>query len=124
MARASEVVVQATIQDYEFSVTPEEIIIAVDELTLAHVCSDELPYPVSFTFHRLVPLQKGCTVEKLCSDHGSTCDRIYLPPGEYEVEICDDGGAKFTPDGVYPISLVLEPVTAAHTIAEQLNNNM
>lgn len=126
MAKAVEKIVQVGIMQKEFStITPEdELTFTVDELTLVHIRSEEsLMFPIRAIFYRQVPLIAGCSVDKFCSCYGETCDTIYLPPGEYVYEFCDDGAAKYNPDGIFDVSIVLEPVSNAFALAEQLNAN-
>lgn len=126
MAKAVEKIIQVGVMDNEFSVvTPEDrLSFAVTELTLVHIrAEDSLPFPPRVIFYRKVPLIAGCSVEKFCSCYGETCDTIYLPPGEYEFEMCDDHGAKYAPNGIFDVSMVLEPVSKEFALAEQLNAN-
>lgn len=124
MASAIEISVQVGILDREFEVvTPDEITFTTDELTLMHVNTGELPFSPVVTVYRKVQMVKGCSMKFLCTTYGETCDSLFLPPGMYEVEICDDNGAKYTPDGIYDISLVLEPISSTYALAEQLNRS-
>ena len=126
MAKAIEKQIQVGIQGDYFEVMDpnEELTFSVDELTLVHVrTEDEFVFPVKAVFYRKVPLIEGCSVDEFCSCYGETCDTLYIPPGKYEVEICDDQSAKYAPDGIYNVSIVLEPVSATFALAEQLNAN-
>lgn len=126
MAKAIEKVIQVGVLGREFSViTPEdELAISVSELTLVHIRAEEsLTFAPVFTFYRQVPLIDGCSIEKFCSCYGATCDIIYLPPGDYQYEVCDDNGAKYSPDGIFDISVVFEPVSKEFAMAERLNAN-
>lgn len=124
MAKAKQLPVRVAIYNREFStLTPEEeLTFTVDELTLVHVLTgDELAFPVSVHFNRMIPMIEGCSVSKICSAYGETCETLFLPPGEYEFYFCDNGSAKFNPDGIFDISLILEPVSKDHALAETLN---
>lgn len=124
MAKAYEKVIQVGVADKDFSViTPEdELTLNVDELTLVHINVEEtLTFNPLFIFYRKVPLIEGCSINKYCSCYGETCDSIYLPPGEYEYEICDNGGSKYSPDGIFDISIIVEPISKEFALAEQLN---
>lgn len=126
MAKAIEKQIQVGIQGDYFEVMDpnDELTFSVDELTLVHVkTEDEFVFPVKAVFYRKVPLIEGCSVDEFCSCYGETCDTLYIPPGKYEVEICDDQSAKYAPDGIYNVSIVLEPVSATFALAEQLNAN-
>lgn len=126
MAKAIEKQIQVGIQGDYFEVMDpnDELTFSVDELTLVHVkTEDEFVFPVKAVFYRKVPLIEGCSVDEFCSCYGETCDTLYIPPGKYEVEICDDQSAKYAPDGIYNVSIVLEPVSATFALAEQLNTN-
>jgi len=126
MAKAIEKQIQVGIQGDYFEVMDpnDELMFSVDELTLVHVkTEDEFVFPVKAVFYRKVPLIEGCSVDEFCSCYGETCDTLYIPPGKYEVEICDDQSAKYAPDGIYNVSIVLEPVSATFALAEQLNAN-
>lgn len=125
MAKAIEISNVVGISGQELStVTDNELSFSVDDLTLLHVRSDDgIMFPITVNVYRKVPLVKGCSVDTICSFYGSTCDTIFLPPGEYEYEFCDEGSAKYTPDGIFDISLILEPVSSQFALAQQLNAN-
>lgn len=123
MANAIEIPIQVGVLDSGFEViTPEEITFTIDELTLLHINTGDMPFSPVATVYRKVQMVKGCSMQFLCTMYGETCSNLFLPPGIYEVEICDDNGAKYTPNGIYDISLVLEPVSNTYALAEQLNS--
>lgn len=126
MAKAIEKQIQIGIFDDQFEVMDpdDELTFSVEELTLVHVrTEDEFVFPVNAVIYRKVPLIEGCSVDEFCTCYGETCDTLYIPPGKYEIELCDDNSAKYAPDGVYNVSIILEPVSASFALAEQLNAN-
>lgn len=95
--------------------------VVVQALTLVHIQTPEkmMNNPL-VTFYRKVPVIEGCSVDTFCYRFGATCDEIYLPPGEYEVDI-EIEGAKYTPNGTYEMTMAFEEVDPVYTLATQLN---
>lgn len=126
MAKARELKFQVGVMDKQFEVMdPDNVLeFSIEELTLVHfLTEDSFLFPLKATFYRKVQLLDGCSFDEICSCFGETCDTIYLPPGKYEVEICDEFSAKYAPDGIFDASLILEPVSQQFVLAEQLNGN-
>lgn len=123
MAGAREIPIQVGIFDRSFDVVSPtgDIEFSTDELTLLHINTGELTFSPMVIVHRKVPMVNGCSMKYLCTVYGETCDTMFLPPGEYEIELCDDNGAKYSPDGIFDMSLILEPVSNTYALAEQLN---
>lgn len=95
--------------------------ISVPALTLVHIQTPEemMNNPI-VTFYRKVPVIEGCSVDEFCYEFGSTCDEIFLPPGEYEMSI-EVEGAHYSPNGTYNMVLAFEEIDASYQMAVQLN---
>lgn len=100
----------------------EDLSFDIQNMTLVHIQTPEemMNNPI-LTFYRKVPVVEGCSVDTFCYCFGATCDEIYLPPGEYDVCI-EVEGAKFTPNGTYTMTVALEEIDAAYSLATQLNS--
>lgn len=127
MGKAREVEIQVGVYENEFSIvnpTEDELELKIEKLSLVHVFSTEdNNFPMRVIFYRKIPMVDGCSITSRCVCYGETCESIYLPPGDYEYTICDDGAAKYLPDEVFTISLVIEEPSHDFVLAEQLNAN-
>lgn len=118
--RVIEVPVTILGEDVEVELDSDKVF-SIDSLTLFHVQSpcDMANQPI-VTFYRKVPVIDGCSVDEFCYYFGSTCDDIFLPPGEYMIDV-EVEGAKYTPDGQFGIVFAFEEVSRDYTLATQLN---
>lgn len=126
MGKAREVDIQVGVYENEFYVitpTDEERTLSIGSLSLVHIFSDDqVSFPMRVKFYRLIPMIDGCSIDYRCTCYGETCDYIWLPPGEYEYEVCDDRASKYMPDGIYTVTLVIEEPSSDFILAEQLNS--
>lgn len=118
--RTVEIPVTILDENVEVELDTEQIF-HVDNLTLFHVQAPcEMANQPIVTFYRRVPVIAGCSVETFCYCFGSTCDEMFLPPGDYNIEV-EVEGAKYTPNGTFDVTFAFEEVDRDYTLATQLN---
>lgn len=126
MGKAREVEIQFGVAGKEFEVISPDCdnrTLSIGNLSLVHIFADEvIGFPMSVRFYRMIPMIDGCSMEKYCTCYGETCDNIWLPPGDYEYDLCDMLASKYIPDGIYTVTLVIEEPSSDFVMAEQLNS--